>query len=101
MEFAPRWGPARMIVHPESSPCQGEIFHIICLARSDPVRVNFGLEIIIKKNGWNQKLKIAPIWMKLCAHTTEGSSLWEKAWSEGLKMANKGKPKFPTFCKKS
>ena len=66
----PQRGPgARMIVHPESSPCQGEIFHIICLARSDPVRVNFGLEII-KKNGWNQKLKIAPIWMKLCTPTT-------------------------------
>ena len=39
----------RMIVHPESSPCQGEIFHIICLARSDPVRVNFGLEIKKKR----------------------------------------------------
>ena len=50
-----------------------------------------------KKNGWNQKLKIAPIWMKFCAHTTRCSSLWEKTWSGGLKMANKGKPKFPTF----
>ena len=62
--------------------------------------IAMGLEII-KKNGWNQKLKIAPIWMKLCAHTTECSSLWEKSWSGGLKMANKGKPKFPTFSKKS
>ena len=39
--------------------------------------------------------------MKLCAHTINCSRLWKKSWSGGLKMANKGKPKFPTFLEKN